>query len=231
MFGHNRWILISFVFLLGCLRVSAQDEPLANNATGPLPRLLILGDSISIGYTPRVRELLRGKVDVYRPADNCGPTTRGLQRLDAWLGEESWDVIHFNFGLHDLKHIDEKGQLVSPNQGAIQVPLPEYEANLERIVRRLQKTGAKLIWCTTTPVPPGATGRIPGDAAKYNAVADRVMCRCLGEGYPVNDLYEFVADKMAQLQQPANVHFTAEGSQRLAERVVEVVLKELNSHE
>ena len=104
-----------------------EDDP-------ALPRVLLIGDSISIGYTPHVRELLRGKVDVQRPAENCGPTTRGLQRLDAWLGGGSWDVIHFNFGLHDLKYVNQQAQLVSPDQGAIQVPLADYEANLERIV-------------------------------------------------------------------------------------------------
>ena len=54
-----------------------------------LPNVLILGDSISIGYTLFVREMLKGKANVYRPinkkgAENCGSTHTGLQRLDAW---------------------------------------------------------------------------------------------------------------------------------------------------
>ena len=75
-----------------------------------LARVLLIGDSISIGYTLAVRELLEGKANVHRPPTNCGPTTRGLEQIDAWLGDKKWDVIHFNFGLHDLKYLGPNGQ-------------------------------------------------------------------------------------------------------------------------
>ena len=75
-----------------------------------LPRVLIIGDSISIGYTLPVRKLLDGRANVHRAAANCGPTTRGLESLDAWLGDKPWDVIHFNWGLHDLKYMGPQGQ-------------------------------------------------------------------------------------------------------------------------
>ena len=42
-----------------------------------LPRVLLIGDSISIGYTAPVREMLKGVANVHRPLTNCGPTTRG----------------------------------------------------------------------------------------------------------------------------------------------------------
>ncbi len=61
-----------------------------------LPRVLLIGDSISIGYTVPVRKLLEGKANVHRPRTNCGPTTRGVQAIDEWLGDGKWDVIHFN---------------------------------------------------------------------------------------------------------------------------------------
>ncbi|HEX5104900.1 MAG TPA: SGNH/GDSL hydrolase family protein, partial [Pirellulaceae bacterium] len=51
----------------------AQIEDVAG-----LPRVLLIGDSISIGYTVAVREELKGKANVHRPATNCGPTTRGV---------------------------------------------------------------------------------------------------------------------------------------------------------
>ena len=88
--------------------------PLSANAA--LPKVLILGDSISIGYTPYVQSILKGKADVVRPlnkkggAENCQGTTRGKTELDRWLGDTKWDVIHFNFGLHDLKHVDTTGK-------------------------------------------------------------------------------------------------------------------------
>ena len=71
-----------------------EDDP-------TLPRVLLIGDSISIGYTLPVRELLKGKANLHRPPTNCSSTASGLKNLDAWLGQGKWDVIHFNFGLHD----------------------------------------------------------------------------------------------------------------------------------
>ena len=75
-----------------------------------LPRILLIGDSISIGYTVPVRNKLKGKANVHRPRTNCGPTTKGVAEIDAWLGDGKWDVIHFNWGLHDLKYMGPKGQ-------------------------------------------------------------------------------------------------------------------------
>jgi len=82
------------------------------NAT--LPAALILGDSISMGYAPLVRERLNGVVHVVRPEVNCMDSGFGLAHLDEWLGETPWDVIHFNFGLHDLKYLASDGRYVSP---------------------------------------------------------------------------------------------------------------------
>ncbi len=69
-----------------------------------LPNVLIIGDSISIGFARQVREKLTGKANVYRPMggnkpENCGDTTIGLAKIDVWLGQQKWDVIHFNWGL------------------------------------------------------------------------------------------------------------------------------------
>jgi hypothetical protein len=52
-----------------------------------LPRVLLIGDSISIGYTPAVKELLRGIANVHRIPDNGGATTLALTLLDEWLGD------------------------------------------------------------------------------------------------------------------------------------------------
>lgn len=189
-----------------------------------LPRVLLIGDSISIGYTIPTRELLAGKANVHRVSMNAGPTTRGLQQLEKWLRPGPWDVIHFNFGLHDLKHVDEAGAAVDVAKGHRQVELQAYRDNLRAIVRRLKQTGAKLIWCATTPVPEGAKGRMPGDELAYNAVAAEVMKQ---EGVEVNDLHAFAAPQMAKLGKPADVHYTAQGSRALAEVVAQRVAAEL----
>jgi acyl-CoA thioesterase-1 len=105
------------------------------------------------------------------------------------------------------------------------VPLAAYEKNLETLVVRLKKTGAKLIWRNTTPVPPGAKGRYVGDSIKYNAAAARVMKK---HGVPTHDLFTMSKKRMKELMLPANVHYTKDGSRVLGKdvaRVIEAALK------
>jgi acyl-CoA thioesterase-1 len=73
-------------------------------------------------------------------------------------------------------------------------------------------------------VPEGAQGRIPEDAAKYTQIAARIMEE---QGVAVNDLYAFAKPRLAQIQMPANVHFTSEGSATLAEQVARAITSAL----
>ena len=183
-----------------------------------LPRVLLIGDSISIGYTRAVRAMLAGRANVHRPGENCGDTAYGLERIDDWLGQGPWAVIHFNFGLHDLKYLDAQGNYVPPGQGR-QVASPgEYGQNLRAFVRRLQRTGARLVFATTTPVPAGSAGRQEGDEQVYNEAARRVMQEL---GVAVNDLHAFVLTQPPDIQLPRNVHFTPAGSALLARAVAD----------
>jgi acyl-CoA thioesterase-1 len=182
-----------------------------------LPRVLLIGDSISIGYTLAVRKQLAGIANVHRPAENCGSTGYGLERLDAWLGSGPWAVIHFNFGLHDLKYLDAEGNYVSRDRGQQLVPLDEYEKFLREIVRRLQRTGARLIFATTTPIPAGTLGREEGSEVLYNATAIRVMREA---DVAINDLHAYAKTRQATIQLPRNVHFSPAGSDELATLVV-----------
>lgn len=188
-----------------------------------LPRVLIVGDSISMGYTLPVRARLRGRANIHRPPENGGDTGRGLRKLDTWLGEGPWDVIHFNFGLHDLKYLDAAGKYVPPEQGTQVTPLPHYEANLRELVARLRRTGARLIYATTTPVPAGTLGRVEHAERPYNDVAQRVMREL---DVPVNDLCAFVQTHPA-LQLPQNVHFSDAGYDELARIVASSVEQQL----
>ena len=191
-----------------------------------LPRILLIGDSISIGYTLPAREALKGKANLHRIPTNGGPTTRGVASIDAWLGEGKWDIIHFNWGLHDLKFMGPNGEnLVSKEKGGkVQVPIDQYAANLDKLTARLKKTGAKLIWRNTTPVPPGSKGRYVGDSARYNEAAAKVMKK---HGVPTHDLFTVSKKRMAELMLPANVHYKKEGSALLGKLVAERILKEL----
>ena len=196
-----------------------------------LPRLLIMGDSISIGYQPALREALKAKANVHRPATNCGPTTRGVEQIDQWLATDSpngekWDVIHFNFGLHDVRHFDDQGKAAEASVGHRQVSESDYEKNLELLVSRMKKTGAKLIFALTTPVPANSAGRVPGDEVRYNEIARRVMQK---HGVAIDDLYSFALPRLAEIQLPANVHFKPDGSKQLADQVAASILKALDS--
>ena len=198
--------------------VRPADPALAQVADVPgLPRVLLIGDSISIGYTLQVRALLQGRANVHRPRENCGDTARGLSRLDAWLGTNKWEVIHFNFGLHDLKYLDAQGKYVPPEQGRQVAPVSQYESNLRQLVVRLQRTNAKLFFATTTPVPAGTLGRVEHAEIAYNAAAARVMQET---GIAIDDLHAFVAPRQAEVQLPNNVHFTPKGYEGLAATVV-----------
>lgn len=226
-------VLVSFLGNLATAQNPAA-KPVRKRAPNPafakvtddpaLPRVLLIGDSISIGYTVDVRKELDGVANIHRIPTNGGPTTRGLQSIDSWLGESKWDVIHFNWGLHDLKFVNSKLQLVDPSEGEYQVPIEEYQKNLTELVARLKETDAKLIWRNTTPVPEGAKGRIPGDAAKYNAVAAEIMKK---NDIPTDDMFSFVKPQMEKLMLPANVHFTKPGSAALGEQAATEIKKAL----
>lgn len=193
-----------------------------------LPDVLLIGDSISMGYTADVRKLLRGKANVWRIPVNGGPTTRGLEFLDDWTAERKWSVIHFNWGLHDLKFVGAKGDaLTDPAAPGArqQVELSAYEANLRTLAAKLKSAGTHLIWAETTPVPAGAKGRTAGDEVRYNAAAEKVMKEL---GIAVNPLHA-AALKAADLQRPKDVHYTDAGSAALAETVAAAIRTALDA--
>jgi lysophospholipase L1-like esterase len=189
-----------------------------------LPRVLLIGDSISMGYTLPTRDKLKGVANVHRPPVNCGPTTRGVAEIDRWLGDGKWDVIHFNFGLHDLKYVDEAGKNVAPEKGRVQVSRSDYEKNLDALVRKMKKTGARVIFALTTPVPAGEPQRQADSDKSYNATASEVMQR---HRVALNDLNAFVRQNPSSGQLPKNVHFTPEGYRLLAEKVAGEIRKAL----
>ena len=193
-------------------------------------KVLVIGDSISIGYTPLVTEMLKGEAEVVHNKGNAQHTGTGVQKIDSWLGNEKWDVIHFNWGLWDLcyRNPDAKTQgQRDKEQGKLTTTPEQYQQNLELLVQRLEKTGAKLIWASTTKVPEGEAGRKVGDDVKYNEIAAAVMKK---HGIAINDLHALSAGFSADLfTAPGNVHFTKEGSKKLAEQVAQQIRNALKS--
>ncbi|MCM2371261.1 sulfatase-like hydrolase/transferase [Aporhodopirellula aestuarii] len=194
-----------------------------------LPNVLILGDSISIAYTLKVREDLEGRANVFRPhtengekAENCQGTTLGLQKMDEWLAGQKWDVIHFSWGLHDLKHVlAETGRNSNSFDDPQQADPEAYRKNLSELVGKLKDTGAKLIFATTTPYPDGVKpARLPADAKLYNDIALEIM---KANEIEVNDLYALCEGRLEELQHPKNVHFNRAGQELQSKAVAAAI--------
>ncbi len=178
----------------------------ADNPT--LPRVLLIGDSVSRGYTLAVRAALAGKANVHRAPENCGPTANGLKKLEVWLGTGKWDVIHFNFGIHD------RG-----------TPLADYTTRLAQIVTRLQANGATLIWASTTPIPDDATKKqSAASIVERNTAAAAVMAK---HAIAIDDLFTIITPRLAALQNPNDVHFNAAGYDFLGRAVAASITAQL----
>jgi len=200
---------------------TASDDP-------QLPRYLFIGDSISGNYTQGLRAALKGKFNVHHPPTNCGPSSKGKQKIVEWLGgywepNRKWDVISFNFG-----HWDAGSDKAS------------YQENLEAVISELQRTGAKLIWVTTCPVPTGfppAGGLSPQGKAPRRTAG--VMQRYLNpwalevvRRHPdisVCDQWEFVKRHAGDIYETwwagKNVHFRGETAEALGRLLAEHVVR------
>lgn len=210
------------LLLEGCQSTAPEVQPLET----PI-HVLLLGDSISIGYTQRVGEALGQDARVVRPtrengrAENCAGTTKGVESITRWLELDGgdWDVIHFNFGLHDLKRVDAQTRKNSNDPGDPRQAEPvQYEQQLRAITEEIVASGARVIFATTTPVPSGGVKphRDPADVRNYNAIARGVMAE---HDIAIDDLYGFMEPRLDELQRPVDVHFTKEGSVALGDEV------------
>ena len=205
----NVLILCAFVFLA---------------FSAPPKKVLIIGDSISIGYFPHVKKALEGEAEVFHNPGNAQHTGTGLRLIDTWLGEGEYDVILFNWGLWDLCYRHPESTVQGQRDkltGEVTFTVDRYEENLTQLVKRLKQTEAKLMFVMTTVVPPGEPGRFEGDEETYNEAAKAIMEKY---GVEVLDLHTpSVTIHQAYKKGVGNVHYTREGSQKLAGYVTEGV--------
>lgn len=181
-----------------------QDDP-------KLPRVLLIGDSVSRGYTLAARKALAGKANVHRAPANCGPTASGLKNIEVWLGDGHWDVIHFNFGIHDRN-----------------TPIADYTQRLEQLVARMRKTGAKLVWASTTPIPDDPPKKqTAASIVERNTAAAELMKK---HGVAIDDLFAAITPHLAEMQNPHDVHFNAQGYDYLGATVAQAIEAQLPRH-
>ena len=177
----------------------------------PLPlnrsvaNVLLVGDSISMGTassssTPRteavplgygweVQRFLQEQAVVqhnggWYAEGQAANTVKGVACIKHWLGSEPWDIVHLNFGLHD---VDEK-EFVEAEQ---------YIQNLDRIYAAVQEALApdgQFIWATTSPVPFPSEYKLRNNSAvqRYNAAAARLWASKPSGAVAVNDLYTLI---------------------------------------
>ncbi len=210
---------------VGLKNLSSQPSLTYFNPNPALPDVLIIGDSISMGYTPVVRKLLAAKANIYRIPANGMWTSNILAKTPYWfqvIGKQHFKVIVFNSGLHDITRI-VNGQY-DASGSTNHIPLSSYTANLDKLVDLLQPHTDILIWASTTSVPVGAKGRKAGDEIVYNDAASGIMNK---RKVPIIDLYA-VSLKAASLHMdPTNVHYTTAGYELLGSEVAKQVLEHL----
>ena len=171
-------------------------------ATGQ-PSILVIGDSISIGYTPTIQKALGATYDVVHNPCNAMDSTWTRQQIDYWLGSRaSFEAITWNNGLWDNVDSD-------PTSNA------KYEANLHAIAAKIKAKTAHPLFVLTTEVLPGTPNQRNADVIQKNAIAVAAMA---AEGIPVLDLY-VVSQRLVHVS-PTDLHYTAAGSAALGAAVL-----------
>lgn len=187
--------------------------------TSALAKVVIVGDSIRLSYTPIVVKRLSGKAVIVSPEANGGDSSNVLRHLDQWVINQKPAVVHFNCGIHDTKKFKSTGKFqVSPEQ---------YAANLRKIIERIRKeTGAVVLFATTTPILDDRAARTRRDrdyellgasVIQYNAIARKVMQEL---NVPINDLHSALSNpkqpfKVENLIGSDGVHLRPEAKELL----------------
>lgn len=190
----------------------------------PPHRVLMIGDSLTVHYVPFVKARMSGS-SVARNPGIAGSSTYLLSVIDGWVQPRQWDVIHFNVGMWDLRHILRRPGVTRCDlaHGKLTTTAKRYRANLEAIVKKLEASGALLIFGTTTPAPEGNDCVNPADVPRYNAIAVEVMAE---HHIVVDDLYTLMLPYSGLHDPPNSAHFTKRGYAILAAHVAQEIQQE-----
>ncbi|HEY3331729.1 MAG TPA: SGNH/GDSL hydrolase family protein [Capsulimonadaceae bacterium] len=178
-----------------------------------LPRVLLIGDSITRAYYPEVEKLIGGDAAVSRLATSKSLGDPSLvDELGLAVAAYDWTVIHFNNGLHGGAYTEA-----------------EYAAHFADVIAFLKAAApsARIIVATTTPT------RERGNLSQNGEFTPRVVARneiaakvAADESLAVDDLFASVNERI-ELYSDDGVHFNPEGSATLAASVTESVRKAL----
>lgn len=179
-----------------------------------LPRVLLIGDSITGGYGQQVADNLKGKASVARltTSKSVGDPAL-LVEVAMVLDQCRFDVVHFNNGLHGWGY----------SEAEYQSHFPDLVATIRRHAPK-----ARLIWATITPMrQSGKLDVIVADTKRVqarNKIAEGIVGK---EGIAVDDLYGLVKDH-PEYWSNDGVHFNGKGVVVEAEQVTKRILERLN---
>ena len=173
-----------------------------------LPRVLLVGDSITRAYQEKVRKLLDGKFYVDYIATSYSVDQKFyVELVKDFAADSDYAVIHFNHGLHGL-HMTDK----------------VYGEGVEKLLAEIGKN-RKVILANSTLVKEENNERIDyrttGIVLRRNRVIEIIAQR---NGYKLNDLYSVSANIPNEYRSPDGTHYEDKGSERLAEAVAKSVL-------
>lgn len=193
-----------------------------------MKKILLIGDSIRMGYDKAVKKTLEGRAEVYFPEENCRFASYVLRYLHEYKSElvhDEVDVIHWNAGLWDnLRLFGE-----DPH-----TPLEIYAYYIDRICVRIQKCfpNAKVIFATSTHVLSDKMDanfkRYNEDIESYNAVAVEIVRKY---GFEVNDLYAVSASLPDEAHSDAVHYYTPIGTEVFTNQVLSFILRALGMNE
>ena len=185
-----------------------------------MKQVLLIGDSIRMGYCEAVKEALKDRAEIIFPPENCMSSQYIMTRLIYWCNRCQKDdvaVVHLNCGQWDSAHFNSTPEPLTS--------LEEYRKNLRMIIWTLRNffPEAVIMPATTTPMnpvhPETINPRTTEEIMTYNRVVKEVAQE---HGLPVNDLFEESKDWGEELYLDY-CHLKEEGYQRLAKKVTEAV--------
>lgn len=176
-----------------------------------LPRVLLVGDSITRGYFGETEKLLAGKASCARlTTSKCVSDATFNDDLQLLLKQYNFSVIHFNNGLHGWGYTEE-----------------QYRDGLAKTVAAVKKhaADAKCIWATTTPVREKSDLQKFGERTERVRVRNEIAAAIMKEhGFATDDLFGLV-ESHPEWHSTDGVHFNAKGKEAQAKQVAESVLK------
>ena len=192
-----------------------------------MKNLLLIGDSIRLGYDKSVRKTLEGKANVFFPEENCRFASYVLRYIQDYINEANTniDVIHWNTGLWDCLRLFEE----EPH-----TPIDVYAYYIDRICVRIRKfcPDAKVIFATSTSVISEEMGkdfkRYNEEIEAYNQAAVEVVKKY---GFEVNDLYAVSTALPKEAHSDPVHYYTKTGTEAFTNKVLSVVAPYLDINE